>query len=188
MVCPQALLRTHITSLFFAKLYDAAIQFIADRWIPGSGPTLSVADWMFIAHHAVTALYMTSARLIRAGHMSAMALMFLGELTAPIMNVLRISNTAASIDSSVGWLQAAHPYFEYAFALLYITFRTVIGPICALHLTYDLLFTKKGRKNVPIQLSIVWLLMCWGVLLGSIPWIKVSLNILLGAGTGTHLA
>jgi len=50
-------------------LYDSCVQFIADRWIPGSGPVLKATDYMFLGHHAVTAFYMTSARLIQAGHM-----------------------------------------------------------------------------------------------------------------------
>ena len=52
-------------------LYDALVQFIADRWVQGSGPVLSVADWMFLGHHFATSFYMTSARVIKAGHMSA---------------------------------------------------------------------------------------------------------------------
>ena len=62
-------------------IYDALVQFIADRWVPGSGPVLSVADWMFLGHHAATSFYMTSARVVKAGHMSAMALMFFGEVS-----------------------------------------------------------------------------------------------------------
>lgn len=155
------------------------IQFIVDRWVPGTGPVLSTVDCIFLAHHAATVLYMTSTRLIRAGHMSAMMLMFLGELTAPIMNLLRISNTAATLGTA-NWLLVLHPLIEYSFALLYVCSRVFAGPACAVHLTGTLLFTKEGRKNVPVQLSIVWLAMCWGVMIGSLPWIKTSLTILGG--------
>ena len=165
-------------------IYDAAVQFIADRWQKGVGPVLSAADYMFLGHHAATSLYMISARLCEAGHMSAMILMLTGEATAPIMNVLRIARTAANDDISAhsilgrSLLQMMYPYVEYLFALLYASFRIVIGPICAAHLTYDILLTKKGRKNVPVGLSVVWLTMVWGVLFGSIPWIKNALTIL----------
>ena len=110
--------------------------------------------------------------------------MLTGEATAPIMNVLRIARTAANDEISAhsilgrGLLQMIYPYVEYLFALLYASFRIVIGPICAAHLTYDILLTKKGRKNVPVGLSAVWLTMVWGVLFGSIPWIKGALTIL----------
>jgi len=50
-------------------LYDACIQFVADRWVPGTGPVLSATDYMFLGHHAVTSFYMTSAMVVRAGHM-----------------------------------------------------------------------------------------------------------------------
>lgn len=174
-------------------IYDAAVQFIADRWQKGVGPVLRAADYMFLGHHAATSLYMISARLCEAGHMSAMILMLTGEATAPIMNVLRIARTAANDEISAysilgrSLLQMIYPYVEYLFALLYASFRIVIGPICAAHLTYDILLTKKGRKNVPVGLSLVWLTMVWGVLFGSIPWIKNALTILkagLSVGSG----
>ena len=169
--------------------YDAAVQFIADRWQKGVGPVLSKSDYMFLGHHAATSLYMLSARLCEAGHMSAMVLMFTGEFTAPIMNVLRISRTAVNEmkgdccgRSFFGFIR---PYVEYLFALLYAAFRIVIGPICAAHLTYDILLTKRGRRNVPVAISSVWLVLVWGVLYGSIPWIKTALNILqAGLSTG----
>lgn len=170
-------------------IYDAAVQFIADRWQKGVGPVLSAADWMFMGHHFATSLYMVSARLCEAGHMSAMILMFTGEFTAPIMNILRISRTASNemTGDCCGrtWLPILQPYVEYVFALLYAGFRIIIGPICAAHLTHDILLTKKGRKNVPVALSSVWLFMVWAVLFGSIPWIKGALAILKsGLNTG----
>lgn len=112
-----------------------------------------------------------------------MALMFLGEITAPIMNVVRISQAAARMGvSNTAWLASAKPILEYAFALLYIIFRVLVGPVCAVHLTYDL-SRKESRKNVPMQLILLWLAICWGVLLGSIPWIKKAFAILSGAGS-----
>ena len=116
-----------------------------------------------------------------------MALMFLGEITAPVMNLVRISRAAATMNmASTNFLSSALPALEYVFALLYILFRMVLGPICAVHLTHNLLLKKEGRKNVPVQLSVLWLAICWGVLLGSIPWIKSAIEIL--SRTGGSLA
>jgi hypothetical protein len=168
--------------LSIAKLYDSAIQFVVDQWVPGKGPVLKKGDWLFLGHHLVTVLYMTSVRIIRAGHMSAMALMLFGEASAPIMNLWRISKTAVTLETA-DWLLAAHTWIEYAYAVLYICFRAVVGPACGAHLTSDLLLTKKGRMNVPVQLSIIWVAMCWGVMLGSFPWIKRAMNILGGQGS-----
>jgi len=161
-------------------IYDAAVQFIADRWQHGVGLVLSTVDWLFLGHHLATSMYMTSARLIQAGHMSAMILMFFGEITAPIMNVLRITNILTELEYSSRLLQIWRPRVEYLFALAYVFFRTVVGPFLAVHLTYDLLLTKEGRSNVPIGLSLVWLSMVWIVLLGSWPWIQRSIKILRG--------
>lgn len=50
-------------------LYDAVVQFIADRWSPGAGFVFTSADYLFLGHHLATFMYMTSTRLIKAGHM-----------------------------------------------------------------------------------------------------------------------
>lgn len=162
-------------------IYDSAVQFIADRWSPGIGPVLSTADWLFLGHHFATSFYMTSSRLVMAGHMSALMWMFLGELTAPLQNLFRISRIANQMDCCGGpMVEAAHPYIEYCFSLLYAFFRIFVGPLCAVHLTYDLLSTRKGRENVPLGLSLLWLVMSWGVILGSIPWIASALEVIRG--------
>lgn len=161
-------------------LYDAAVQFLVARWMPGVGPVLSATDCMFLGHHAATALYMTSARLIEGGHMSAMILMFFGEITAPLMNINRIFRIATDLDFCChgSWLPFVRQIVEYIFSLAYVVFRVFVGPICATHLTYDLLFTRKGRENVPVGLSFIWLSMCWGVMIGSVPWITSAIKVL----------
>jgi len=159
-------------------IYDAGIQFIADKWVKGVGPVLSRADWMFLGHHAATSLYMTSARILEAGHVSAMILMAGGEFTAPFQNAFRISRITTKMDMAGSLGQVLHPYIRYIWAVLYAFFRIVVGPACAIHLTQDLIFSKQGREHVPLGLSIVWLAMCWTVLLGSIPWIYDALGII----------
>lgn len=161
-------------------IYDAAVQFLADRWQHGVGLVLSRVDWIFLGHHAATAAYMTSTRLIEAGHQSAMILMFFGELTAPIMNVLRITNILTEMDCKSTLLNLWRPVIQYLFSLSYVFFRLLVGPVSAVYLTYDLLLTKQGRTNVPIGLSFVWLTMVWVVLVGSWPWIQSSIRILQG--------
>ena len=159
-------------------IYDAAIQFLADNWIKGVGPVLSSSDWMFLGHHLATSVYMTSARILEAGHVSAMILMFGGEFTAPFQNAFRISRIVTNMDKCGLLGHLLHPYIRYIWAVLYAFFRILVGPACAIHLTQDLLFTKQGRSHVPVGLSIVWLTMCWGVILGSIPWIYDALGII----------
>lgn len=159
-------------------IYDATVQFIADKWVKGVGPVLSLSDWLFLGHHTATSLYMTSARMVEAGHVSAMILMCGGEFTAPFQNAYRISRIVTKLDLCKPVVNVLHPYITYVWAVLYLLFRILIGPACAIILTQDLAFTKEGRTNVPIGLSLVWLTMCWAVLIGSIPWIKSALDII----------
>jgi hypothetical protein len=153
---------------------------LVDQWIPGVGVVFTKVNILFMVHHLVAFLFMTSTRLLRAGHMSCMILMFLGEVTAPIMNLRRISN-AATLLQSTSWLVDLHPWIEVVYAAKYLFFRCLAAPVCTLHLMYDLLFTKEGRRNVPVPLSVFWIAISWGILIGSIPWMKTAVEILFGA-------
>lgn len=165
------------------------IQLLVDQWVPGTGLVLSTVNCLFIAHHLATTFYMTSARWLGSGHMSAMSLMLLGEVTAPIMNLRRLANAAVRLEEAasfakqqqnLGWLVSLRPIINVVYAFLYIFFRAVAGPLCAVHLVYDLLCTRNGRKNVPMHVSIFWVALCGGVLVGSIPWIKETWQIVTG--------
>ena len=72
---------------------------------------------------------------------------------------------------------ALHSWLEHSFAAVYLVFRIFIGPVCSVHVTYDLL-TKRGRTNVPLLLSLVWVGMVWAVLWGSIPFIEEAMEML----------
>uniref|UniRef100_A0A7S1Z3C2 TLC domain-containing protein n=1 Tax=Trieres chinensis TaxID=1514140 RepID=A0A7S1Z3C2_TRICV len=129
-------------------------------------------------HHFATTAYMVSNLWIGAGHMSALMLMFTGELTNPFMNGLFISRFAIKVFDDE-WIHNLHPYVEITHAVLYSIMRTFIGPLVALHLTRDLLMTERGRQNVPRWLSLTWITLCWVVLLGSLPWTKDSIDMAL---------
>jgi len=67
---------------------------------------------------------------------------------------------------------------EYMLSILYCINRIFLGPMTAAYMTWDNLFTKQGRKNVHILLTVVWLPLVWGVLIGSFPWIEESIEML----------
>uniref|UniRef100_A0A7S4NBQ1 TLC domain-containing protein n=1 Tax=Odontella aurita TaxID=265563 RepID=A0A7S4NBQ1_9STRA len=162
-------------------VYDALVLLLDENWDADLGrPVLAKSDWLFVAHHIATAVYMTTARLVGAGHQSAMMLMCMGEATCPLMNAHMILRLAVRLRCCSGTLALELlKYVEFAFAGSYCFFRIAVGPVVAAHLTYDLIFTRKGRWNVPLWLSIlVWMPMCWGVLFGSIPWIKDTSGML----------
>lgn len=175
--CASALIQFCTGYMF----YDSFVSYVVNRWVPGQGPVLTTSDWMFLGHHFATTFYMTSARLMGAGHMSAMILMFTGEFTNPAQNLWIACQTAIKLDCCNGWqFHVMLSYSEYLYALLYVPMRTVGGYGAGAHLTYDLLFTKQGRKNVHVWLTLLWMPMCWGVLIASIPWIEEAVEIVRG--------
>jgi hypothetical protein len=159
-------------------IYDSFMGYVVEVWQPGVGPVLSGDDWLFLGHHVLTTLYMTSSRWIKAGHISAMALMYNGEFSAPIMNVHFILERALSQDcyKGVSWLPTLFTYNEQVFSGLYILCRVFVSPFVIGHVSYDLLF--RGRDRVPLWLSICWMPMAWGVQFGSIPWIYTCIETL----------
>lgn len=154
-------------------IYDGIVNIIVLRWEPGQwAPALTGSDLSFLFHHFVTSFYMTSTRVIQAGHMSAMMCMFLGESTNPFHNSYLIAEAALKLDCCNGSLsRQLHSIIELCFSSSYCFFRIVLAPVFCLHMTYDILITKRGRTNIPIALRILWTLMIWAVVFGSIPWI-----------------
>mmetsp|Transcript_16703 Transcript_16703/g.23559 ORF Transcript_16703/g.23559 Transcript_16703/m.23559 type:complete len:353 (-) Transcript_16703:220-1278(-) len=160
-------------------LYDSLIQFGWDRWVPGVGVVLSGGDKLFLGHHFATAFYMVSALVAEAGHVSALILMFVGESTSPLHNCFRISRLVITLESFEGRMaEVAHEVIRLAWAVKYSFVRTFVGPACGIYITYDLLFTKRGRTNVPLVLSSFWLFLAWAVMIGSIPWILDAVKII----------
>eukprot|EP00581_Thalassiosira_minuscula_P004917 CAMPEP_0183740830 /NCGR_PEP_ID=MMETSP0737-20130205/60597_1 /TAXON_ID=385413 /ORGANISM="Thalassiosira miniscula, Strain CCMP1093" /LENGTH=302 /DNA_ID=CAMNT_0025975983 /DNA_START=87 /DNA_END=995 /DNA_ORIENTATION=+ len=170
-------------------IYDSIMGYVVETWQPGIGPVLSADDWSYLGHHILTSLYMTSARLKRAGHMSALMLMFNGEFSAPIMNMHLFMEKALAQEccKGISWLPTLFTYNEQFFSFLYLVCRVAVSPFVIAHVTYDLLLTKRGRGDVPLWLSISWMPMCWGVQIGSIPWIYTCIDTLKnGPGGGEH--
>jgi len=150
-----------------------------------TGESLNNSDLSFIGHHIACSIYMNSARLVGAGHLSAMMLMFTGEFTCPFQNAHAMLGFALDTACCNGTItQLLHKYIELVSCILYCFFRTFVGPICALYIMYDLIFTKNGRKNVPVALSVFWCIPMWGVLIGSIPWIKECYGLILDFTNG----
>ena len=145
-------------------------------------------DVMFMGHHIITVLYMTSTRIIGAGHQSAMICMFLGEATNPFHNMWYFLEHCMSLSCCNGPLSQAAEYVNtFIFASSYFVIRSVVGPAFLLHTCYDLF--AHGRKDIPIVVIMAWCLLMWAVELGSIPWIQECWNILQeGYFSGTAAA
>uniref|UniRef100_A0A6U3QUS2 TLC domain-containing protein n=1 Tax=Ditylum brightwellii TaxID=49249 RepID=A0A6U3QUS2_9STRA len=151
---------------------------VKDTYDLGLQP-LTEFDCMVIAHHFMTSFYMTSCRVIQAGHISAMILMLTGELSNPLMNAMFTTRFAIQLECcNSDNMMLLHSLLEHIFAIVYFVLRISIGPACAIHLSYDLLFTKQGRCNVPLHLSMIWVALVAGVLLGSGPFVMDAVDML----------
>lgn len=138
-----------------------------------SGWTIESKDIPFLGHHVATLLYMCGVRVMGSAHISAMALMWSGEFTNPIHSFHSISRFAIQLADDDSFWHLINPYVEFSFAVLYLFFRALVGPLQIVHISYDLL-TKEGRKNVPWYVSLFLIPLCSGIIIGSIPWTMES--------------
>lgn len=162
-------------------IYDAIFTVIL-RWDPALSwiPAFQFDDYLFLIHHLMTSSYMTMARYYKAGHMSAMMCMLLGEASNPFSNAhFAIQRTMALGDCCNGpVLQSAKVYVEFAFALVYASLRTTIGPIIFAPMSWNLLFSKEAKQNLPLAVRSLWVFMIVAVVLGSYFWVKFTVGVL----------
>jgi TLC domain len=149
-------------------IYDGLLNIL---WLKSMFGNLTGEDYLFLGHHVATILYMTSTRVIGAGHQSAMVCMLLGECTNPLHNSFYIGLAAQTLPCCNGVLsQFLFHWVEYLFAVMYVLARAIIAPWTFLHVTVNLWTI--GRRNIPISLLLMWCILIWGVLFGSVPWIQ----------------
>jgi hypothetical protein len=166
-------------------VYDATINILWLRTDISSSsesfiPQLNDDDILFLGHHIMTSLYMTSSRVVQAGHMSAMTCMLLGELTNPLHNMFMLGEVAMKLDCCNGPnARFVHAFVSVAFAAMYNLFRVVLAPPILAHVTYCLIFTRNGRTNIPLALNLLWNFMIWAVVFGSTSWIIKCHKILM---------
>jgi hypothetical protein len=126
---------------------------------------------VFLGHHVATVLYMTSTRILGAGHQSAMICMLLGEATNPFHNSYYIASAAQKLDCCNGpTSQQLMGMIEFAFGSSYVVMRALVAPVAWIHLTFCLW----GRRNprIPYWVLVIWTLLIWGVEIGSLPYIQ----------------
>jgi hypothetical protein len=164
-------------------VYDALINIMFLRWDrqqPWALPVLNEDDKLFLVHHIMTSTYMTSSRVIGAGHISAMICMLLGELTNPLHNLFLMGEVAMKLECCNGPLaRKSHAIISVAFAAMYSLFRAILAPPTFAVVSYCLILTTRGRNNIPIVINLLWNLMIWAVVFGSFSWIQKCNGILL---------
>jgi hypothetical protein len=135
---------------------------------------------IFLSFHGLNnfvSMFIVQARHVGAGHMSAMTLMFTGEVTNPFQNIHSITKFWIQMEKAGPLLRNIHIYNEFLYAVIYSVVRLLIGPIQILHITYALLFTRQGRENIPLWVSLLWIVIIWGLILGSLPWSFEALSM-----------
>ena len=154
-------------------IYDGLLNIVWFRYVQGDyalPPPFTGDDALFGAHHILTAVYMTSARILGAGHFSAMICMLLGEATNPLQNAFLFVGKA-QIVLGQDCCDGAYTVTSVIFSLAYNLVRGVLAPRYFAPVSYQLWCTKQGRANVPWALNLLWNFMIWAVLLGSVGWI-----------------
>jgi hypothetical protein len=150
-------------------------QQSSGSWIP----TFPFGDQLFLVHHFMTTTYMTQAQIYKAGHMSAMMCMLLGELSNPFHNAYYISAIGAQLDCCNGTKsQQFEAVIPVIFSVVYIVLRVLIAPPIMLYTTWNLLTNKQGRQDLPLFIRLFWTFMIWAVIFGSIPEIMTCKDIL----------
>jgi hypothetical protein len=104
--------------------------------------------------------------------------MLLGELSNPFQNGSYSLAHAIQLPCCNGaMVQQLHYVVEFLFALVYFVIRAIIAPVVFVHVTFCLLFAAT-RKNIPLWMRIFWIVMIWGVEIGSYAWIKECWRLL----------
>jgi len=153
-------------------IYDYLGMIMYNNW------TLSPEDVVIFLHHLNTVIYMSSTRVLAAGHISTMTLMFWGEITNPIHNTFNVTRFAIQMAPLGSWWHSIHPFVEFSYSISYAFVRTVMGPYHAIKITYDFWFTEQGRQNIPMLIRVFWCILMWGILIGSIPWIQEAFEMM----------
>jgi TLC domain len=157
-------------------LYDAVLNIL---WMKltmvGS---LDATDFMFLGHHIVTTAFMSSNRILQAGHQAAMICMFWGELTNPLHNSMFFLEAAQKLDCCNGpATMDAFVNVNVAFSAFYVLVRSVFAPLVLSHLLWNL--WTKGRPQVPLSCIVFWSILILAVQLGSISTIQDCWDVLV---------
>lgn len=135
-------------------------------------------ELLFLIHHVITILYMSSTRLLQAGHQSAMICMFFGEMTNPFHNTYLVLETAQTLDCCNGPLsQQAFLVAKVAFGTAYVVIRAIAGPFICLHMTWNLWVY--GRAHIPVAVITAWIVLIWAIMYGSIPCMQMCWGMLV---------
>lgn len=159
-------------------IYDF-FTILWDRYHENGGTiVLNDDDPLYMAHHFMTMFYMISVRAMGAGQGSALICMFLGEVTNPFFNTYLVLQEGMALESwcckESQWFTTLYPIVEFLAASSYVLVRAAIGPVVlGLYTCFDLLLLRNNKNgSIPLFFRILYIVMIWGVLLGSMGWVE----------------
>merc|ERR1712232_925737 len=173
----NALLEFCTGYMLYDGLYNSVYRFFDPESMSFH---ITTEHWCYLGHHFATSFYMTSVRINGAGHLSAMIIMFFGEITNPVQNSRSAIQTMLKMGeccSSTFLETTVYPLVDFLYALMYAIIRVGLNPYLNIRITYDFLFTKEGRERMALPLSLSLLFMLWGVTFGTIPWCFESVEL-----------
>ena len=151
------------------------------RRVPGQGIVLDSDAIMYMVHHFMTAFYMTTSRLYRAGLSATLTCIFLGEFTNTPFNICFIHDMAKRVGLVFSPFYAQFvPHLEFFNAGLYVLFRAVLSPLVLSYVSYTLLVDKIVRDHLPMYMRLIWISMKAAVVYGSMNQVILFFNLIKG--------
>ena len=152
--------------------------------------TLNLTDMdpIYLAHHVVTFAFMMSNLLYGAGQTAGITCMFLGEFTNPVFN----GNTVGQLSLGLGdsdccggpVADAIRSGLTLVNAILFVPMRGFFMPAFALWITISFFGSSDGQK-MNIVLRLVWTILMWGIVVGSLPFVPNEWDLIVQHFTGS---
>jgi hypothetical protein len=111
-----------------------------------SHPSFLTADYVFMVHHSISAVYLVGCLLTRHGAIGCILMFFLGEVTSPVFNVFNISKELRHQS------KAAYQVFRLTsplFTVAFVGVRSVVAPPVVGWFVYSVWFRWAHHQGVP---------------------------------------
>ena len=168
-----------VTLLNFCAAYmlQDLLMMGVNAWVhtPASEPNLT----SFCLHHTGCVLYMSLVHYYGAGHLSLMVLIFFGEVTNPLQNLVNLAVNGRTASLTPGGRQLwskIDNFLALPFGLIFFLVRAVLGPLLAASYLahfgwgYWIELGGTGSNDVPFFVGILWTVMVCATVHGSVPF------------------
>jgi hypothetical protein len=147
------------------------------------GGSFGFNELLFSCHHFAILSYLVLVRVYKAGHMSAMMCMLLGELSNPAFNLNSIIGKVSTLECCCNNLRVLQikSILQLVHPVMFLSLRVIIMPLTSTHMTYDFLFSKQAKENLPLAVRIYWCSLIWLVIFGGYHEIMYCKKLLMSS-------